>query len=175
LTPIYQLAGPGNSVLSLCSFTIFCLCSPRRIDAFDALDALDALDRIHNPATLYLDAGRAIRKRCRSLRPVKKEHVQVPIAGHAEIGSRTHLPRVTQCSSIDIAQTHILHPTGDRVEVGSEGDDIEFVQHTVGGENVFRPDFGNQVSFDVNHIYVVFAELLNTGAKILGESRISSQ
>lgn len=96
----------------------------------------------------------------RSLRPVKKEHVWVSIAGHAEIGPRTHLPRVTECFSIDIAQARVLHPTGDRVEAGSEGDDIEFVQHTVGGEDAFRPDFDNRVSFGVNHIDVVFAELL---------------
>jgi len=48
------------------------------------------------------------------------------------MGPRTHLPRVAECFFIDIAQTHVLHPTGDRVEAGGEGDDIEFVQHTVG-------------------------------------------
>jgi hypothetical protein len=82
LAPIYQLAIPGNSVLS------------RRIDALYAF-VFDLLDYIHNPATAHLDAGRAIQKRYRSLRPVKKEHVQVLIAGHAEIGPRTHLPCVT--------------------------------------------------------------------------------
>lgn len=147
----------------------------RRLDRTDTLFAHFG-DGVDDPAALHFDAGGAVAEGCGALwrvslgivlghwenylSAVEEEHVGVAGAGHAEVGPGARSPFLSQGDAINVEEPHVFHAAGDRVEAGGEGDEVDFMEGAVGGEDAFGFDLDDGVGFDIDDVDVGVVELL---------------
>jgi hypothetical protein len=74
------------------------------------------------------------------------------IAGHSKVCEGTILPLLGQVLAFSVLETHVLHATGDRVEAGSEGDNVEFSELAVAGNDTSLCELGDGSLLDVDNI-----------------------
>jgi hypothetical protein len=74
------------------------------------------------------------------------------VAGHTKVCESTLRPFLAQVLAFGVLETHVLHTTGNRIETGSESDDVEFSELAVTGNDTSLCELSDGSLLDVDNI-----------------------